>query len=336
MPIPIRQVIDALLDESKPFHPRFLNRLSDLEPGDTMLFAEAWPKVSLRRREAILEDMEEIHMADDLLCFEAVARMALKDMDPSVRTRAIRILREYELIDLLPTFLDMAVHDPDTDVRAGAAAALATYVYLGEVEDISPTKLKRVEECLLSLVSSQEPPLVRRMALEALGYSSRKEVVGLIEKAYASTNMDWVITALFAMGRSANTRWNPQELKMISHTHPGVRAEAASAAGELEIRSAKPLLLELLDDTDFDVRMAAIWALSQVGGKGVRKALEDLLETTDDNEEANQIENALENLDFTEEMRDLALLEIPEDGDESSEDDYDDINDDLISEDIED
>jgi hypothetical protein len=140
-PIPIQQVIDALLDESKPFHPRYLNRLSDLEPGDTMLFAEAWPKVSLRRREAILEDMEEIHMADDLLCFEAVARMALKDMDPSVRTRAIRILREYELIDLLPTFLDMAVHDPDTDVRVGAAAALATYVYLGEVEDISPAKL---------------------------------------------------------------------------------------------------------------------------------------------------------------------------------------------------
>ena len=62
--------------------------------------------------------------------------------------------------------------------------------------------------------------------------------------------------------------------------------------------------------------MASIWSLSQIGGDGVRSALESLLESTEDDEEANQIENALENLDFTEEMNDLALLEIPEDGDD--------------------
>jgi HEAT repeat protein len=207
---------------------------------------------------------------------------------------------------------------------------------MGEVEDISPAKLRQVEECLLRLVSSQDTPLVRRRALEALGFSSLQEVVRLIEKAYTSDDTDWLITALFAMGRSANSRWKPQVLKMLSHIQPGVRAEAASAAGELEIRSATPLLLELLEDPDLDVRLAAIWALSQVGGKGVRKALENLLETRDDDEEADQIEKALENLDFTEEMRDLALLEIPEEGDESSEDDYDNNNDDFISEDDED
>jgi HEAT repeat protein len=329
-------LIDALLDEGTPFHPRYLNRLSDLEPADIELFTDAWSRVSLRRREALLEDLEEIHLADDLLCFEAVARLALKDKEPSVRTLAIRILREYELVDLLPTFQDMTEHDPDADVRAEAAAALAAYIYMGEVEDISPAKLRQVEECLLRLVSSQDTPLVRRRALEALGFSSLQEVVRLIEKAYTSDDTDWLITALFAMGRSANSRWKPQVLKMLSHIQPGVRAEAASAAGELEIRSATPLLLELLEDPDLDVRLAAIWALSQVGGKGVRKALENLLETRDDDEEADQIEKALENLDFTEEMRDLALLEIPEEGDESSEDDYDNNNDDFISEDDED
>jgi HEAT repeat protein len=145
-----------------------------------------------------------------------------------------------------------------------------------------------------------------------------------------------VITALFAMGRSANSRWKPLVLNMLTHTQPGVRAEAASAAGELEIRSTKPLLLELLEDSDFDVRMAAIWALSQIGGKGVREALENQLEITDDTEEADQIDKALDNLDFTEEMHNLAILEIPADGDEPSEDDYEDIDNDLISEDDED
>ncbi len=332
-PIPFSKLIEALLDESTPFSPRYLNRLSDLGPDDSRMLAESWSKVSIRRRQALLEDLEEIHLADDLLSFEEVGRIGLKDSEPAVRMRAIQILREYELVDLLPTFVQMCQHDLDTDVRAASAAALATYIYMGEVEDISPKKLQQVEECLLNLIAGTESTLVRRRALEALGFSSRKELPGLIEQAYASPDKDWLITALFAMGRSANSRWKPQVLKMLTHDDPLVRAEAASSAGELEIKASIPMLLELLEDSDLDVRMASVWALSQVGGHAVRRALEKLLETTDDNEEANQIDNALENLDFTEEMRDLALLELGEDGNgdgDSFEDDLDDDVDELI------
>src|SRR4030042_288961 len=213
----------------------------------------------------------------------------------------------------------MSEHDPDVDVRAAATAALATYIYMGEVENISHKKLQLVEACLLRLISGKDAMIVRRRALEALGFSSRKELVGLVEKAYGSPDSDWLVSALFAMGRSANSRWKPQVLSMLTHENPSVRAEAASAAGELEIKSAVPQLRQLLRDSDIDVRMASIWSLSQIGGAGVRSALESLLESTDDDEEANQIENALENQNFTEEMNDLALLDIPEDGDDPND-----------------
>lgn len=339
IPIAFTKLLDALLDETTPFSPKYLNRLSDLDPAEKALLADSWQKVSLRRREALLEDLEEIHYADDLLCFEEVGRVALNDSVPGVRKRAIQILREYELVDLLSTFVNMSQHDPDDEVRAAATAALATYVYMGEVEDISPKKLTQVEECLLNLISGSDTTLVRRRALESLGFSSRKEVVGLIEKSYASPDVDWLISALFSMGRSANSRWNSYVLKMLTHEHPLVRAEAASAAGELEIKPAVHQLKRLLKDVDIDVRMATIWSLSQIGGTGVRTALEAMLETTDEEEEANQIENALENLDFTEEMNDLALLDIPEDGDDPddlTDDEYEADLDDILSEDDED
>jgi HEAT repeat protein len=96
-------------------------------------------------------------------------------------------------------------------------------------------------------------------------------------------------------------------------------------------------LLELLEDPDLDVRMASIWALSQVGGEGVQEALENMLENTDDDEEVNQLGNALENLDFTNEMRDLVLFELTEgeEDEESSLDAYDADIDDLNAEDDE-
>lgn len=333
--IPIGKIIEILVDQTTSLSPRFLHRLTDLEPTDATQLEEAWPAIAPHRREALLEDLEEIHLADDLLNFEAVARIGIKDKEPGVRSRAISILREYELIDMIPVFINMAEHDPDPDVRANAASALASFIYLGEVEELTPSRLLRVEECLLRLVASEDTKLVHRRAVEALGFSSRKEVNGLIEKAYNSADFEWQTTALYAMGRSANSRWNSRVLKMLDHNQPMIRAEAASAAGELEIGEAKPILLEMLDDSDIDVRMASIWALSQIGGAGVRRALEKRLETTDDEEEADQIGKALENLEFTDEMRSINLMEISGDEDDEADIDADllEDSDDLISED---
>jgi HEAT repeat protein len=128
------------------------------------------------------------------------------------------------------------------------------------------------------------------------------------------------------MGRSANTDWNPLVLAMMDHESPDIRFEAARAAGELEISEALPQLMQLTEDDDDDVRMAAIWSLSQIGGTGVEELLEELLEQSEDEEESEMIESALENLAFTEDFQLFSLMDIDEEGelDEDLEEDEED------------
>jgi HEAT repeat protein len=187
------------------------------------------------------------------------------------------------------------------------------FVYMGEIEEISSRILRRIEECLLRVTTGSDDKLVRRRALEALGYSSRDEVSPLIEKAFALKDPDWQISALFAMGRSADARWKSQVLARLDDSRPAVRAEAAAAAGELELHEASKPLLKLLRDDEDDVRTAVIWSLSQIGGERVAEALEALLAKTEDEDESELLEDALDNLAFTEDMRNFALLNIPDD-----------------------
>ena len=72
-------------------------------------------------------------------------------------------------------------------------------------------------------------------------------------------------------------------------------------------------MLELLEDDDSEVRLAAAWSLSQIGGREAADALEGLLERSDDEDEIDLIENALENLAFTEELGELNLLDFATD-----------------------
>jgi HEAT repeat protein len=317
--IPTQELLDALLDASTVLHPRYLYRLSDLTPEDTALLENIWPRVTLRRRRAIMEDLEQFSDADTLLYFDGVGCIALKDGDPQVRELAVQILRTYEAPDLIPTFLSVMETDSSSSVRAAAASALGSFVYLGEIDELPEKTLHHIEDRLLHVTSGADDKLVRRRALEALGFSSREEVPPLIEKAYAAKDKDWPITALFAMGRSADTYWAPQVLSKLDDQRADVRMEAATAAGELERSSATEPLRKLLDDDDGDVRAAAIWSLSQTGGEGIAEILEELLDETDDEEEAELLENALDNLAFTDDMRALVLLDISEE--ESDEDD---------------
>ena len=141
---------------------------------------------------------------------------------------------------------------------------------------------------------------------------------------------DWLISALFAMGRSYNSKWQEKVLDKLDDPDEGVRAEAAQAAGELTLKKSVPKLLEMLADGDSDVRAAAIWSLSDIGGEGVRESLEEMMEETEDDQEADLLEEALDNLDFVEGMGGFSLLDLDEDEDTEDEDDLfeDDFEDD--------
>jgi HEAT repeat protein len=62
--------------------------------------------------------------------------------------------------------------------------------------------------------------------------------------------------------------------------------------------------MDLLDDEeDLEVRRDLVWALSKIGGEGVREKLDELIEMEDDEDEADFLEEALENLSFTEDSQ---------------------------------
>lgn len=296
------QVVEALLDQTRPFPVSYLHRLSDLPENDLEILKIEWSKIPLNRRLTLLEDLEDLTEADTLLCFDDIAKHALEDENPRVREEAIHLLWEVEDARLAPRFIKMLLHDTDEKVRAAAAGALGLFVFLGELDQISANLLQQVEEHLLDQFTSNEPKAIRRKALESLGYSGREEVVQLINTAFATNENEWMASALCAMGRSADIRWETTILNMLEHPLAQVQEEAVRAAGALELSSARQPLLKLLeekDSLDSEVFSALIWSLSQIGGEHVRETLEELAEDTQDEIEAEYIESALENLEFT-------------------------------------
>lgn len=318
-PIPFQTVLAALCDESRPFPARYLHHFSDLTPENLQALIQVWPQVTTQRKRALLEDLELLAESDTLVSFDVLAKPLLRDADSQIRASAIRLLWECTDTDLIPLFIEILEHDPDYEVQATAATALGQFVYWGELEIIRKDLLHEVEEHLLQTVNNQEKSiLLRRRALEALGASSRPEVIELIETAYARPSPDWKVSALFAMGRSGDERWEKLVLANLHSSNDDIRLEAIRAAGELELSSARPALLDILEEEeDLDIRQEIIWALSKIGGPGVQERLLELLEAEEDEDKAEFLEEALDNLAFTESLFPFGMFSFePEDDEE--------------------
>jgi hypothetical protein len=308
------EVLSALKDLAQPFAARYLYRLSALEDQELAELNSIWAALPVQRRLGVLEDLELLAEGNTVMHFDAVNRMALDDEDPRIRTIAIRSLWTSEQPSLVSIFLKILDKDRDANVRAQAAAALGRFVYLGEVGKVPAGALKEIELRLLDILNGDEDPEIQRRALEALGYSGRPDVSERIEQAYEGGEEEWVVSALLAMGRSADDRWAPSVIQSLADPNIDIRREAAKAAGELELSEARPGLFDLLGDENSELRLAAAWSLSQIGGNGISDALEELIEQTEDEDEIDLLQNALENLAFTEELTELNLMDFsPED-----------------------
>ncbi len=322
----IQELINALQDLDHQFPSRLLYQFSDLSENEQKKLASCWSSVPLKRRQTFLQDLVSLAENDPVLMYEAVARIALDDEDTDVCVSAIDLLFDSEDRHLIPVYLRLLADQTRSEaVRAAVANALGPYVYMGEVEKIKPEVLHEIEEILLHAYYDDKSDLVKRRALEALGYSSRQEIPPLLRKAAAMRDDLWLESAMFAMGRSADEQWEGSVLENLEHENLAVRIQAVHAAGELALKKARRNLLRAIDVVeDDDLRHEIIWALAQIGGEGVERKLDALLAAAEDDEESAFLEEAMEMLNFNEGGDAMELISVPWDQAEVEEEDVED------------
>lgn len=315
-------VLDHLLDSTKDIPHSHLQHYSDLDSKSLRLFLDAWPSVKPNRKLLLLEELLSYLNSEVLVSYEEIGRMLMNDADGEVRARAIGLLAESNDPELVDVLIEIFLNDADLAPRIESANLLGEFVLLGELEELEEELQRKIEDTLISVIRSEDNPSLRKHTLESLGYSSRDEMVNILESAFQRADPTWIASALRAMGRSHDNRWDDDVVSKLLDEDPRIRFAAAEAAGELSIEAAGPIMLQMLEDEeeDDDVISAAIWSLSQIGGDDARIYLVSMIEQTEDEDLVAFLEDALENLDFNEELDKFDLLSLDEDDLENLDD----------------
>ncbi|MEZ4635670.1 MAG: HEAT repeat domain-containing protein [Caldilineaceae bacterium] len=294
----VEKLLEKLITDETPPTLQDLSAFSDLSRSNWGRVREMWSAIPEQRRFEAVQLLVEAAYEDIQLQLGRLLRVALEDDSERVRAVAIAGLWEDTSEDLIGPLVQTLHNDPSQIVRGLAAGALGPFILGGELEEIDAAQAMRAEEALLAVLRNDEEPLsVQCQALESLSFSGEAGVRQLIEDAYYSPYDEMQVSALVAMGRSADTRWRSAAQQELDNSSPEIRAAAARTCGELEAVNALDDILNLLADEDKNVRLAAIFALSHIGGDEAEDALNAMLES-EDPDEVIAAEDALEEIVF--------------------------------------
>lgn len=294
----LSRILQGILDPDRPIHSLELDILSDLDAAGLVRFQAAWAGMPAPRRRSLVTELLEVAEERVDVSFRRILQWLMNDEDSWVRAHAVDGLWEDEDVRLIGPLTRLLSHDPAPEVRAAAAQSLGSFLLLGELEKIDAALAAKVEQALqVAYIQERQDPSVRRRVVEALAYTAAANVPAIIRDAYEDEDDGMRLSAVFAMGRSADLRWSDIVLAELVSVDAAMRFEAARASGELELAEAVPDLIALLDEDDVELRDTAVWALGRIGGPEARRALRACCES-DDDELVEAAEEALAEMIF--------------------------------------
>ncbi len=250
-----------------------------------------WDGLSADYRAKLLKQLIDISESNFEFDYRELGLMALEDFDPDVRINAIDLLWEDESLHLMDRLIEIAQWDEAIRVRAAAASALGRFILAGELGDLPEIETVRAQDTVISLFTNdQEHTDVRRRALEAIANCGHEIVTEAIDEACNSDDERMQASAIYAMGRSCDTRWNETVIRAFESRDPSIRFEATRASGELEIEEAIPILARFAQGDDREIKEMAIWSLGEIGGNFPMRILGSLAEEAADTEDTSLIE----------------------------------------------
>ncbi len=305
--MPITKIIEEIANSKKMLVSSHLADLSQVTTTDMLIFKKAWRNIDLERRRQIITRLGELAKDNVELNFDLIFRHALADSDTQIRITAIEGLWENEDPLMIQTFIKIMENDTSNDVQASAASALGKFTAMLECGEIRESYKTTLSEALLNKFNDTSKPVeVRRRALESASPLILPAVRESIKKAYDSRDERFVISAIYAMGRTCDDTWLPIIYKEMSNADAEIRYEAANACGEIGAEASAPYLLEHIHDTDIEVRIAVIQSLGKIGGIEAKKGLQRI--TKDPNPVVSEaVEQVLSEIDA---MEDMTLMEM--------------------------
>lgn len=271
--------------------------LSNLDDAQVEQFKSVWQNLDEDYRLILTQMLVDTSHFNFTVSFNPIGHAILDAEQADVRQAAIELLWLDESVPLMYKLINIAQNDPSENVRAEAVRSLGRFVWIGEMLEIPDADARAVQDFLLTVINNPNESMnVRRLAIESIGNCTREDIPPIITEAYKSNDPQLRLSAIIAMGRSCDSRWEGEVISELENNDDEMRLAATVAAANIQLTDAVGQIKQNLRDSDRAEQETIVWALGEIGGSEASRVLDDMLSVAldeEDDEFIEQIEEAI-------------------------------------------
>lgn len=215
-------------------------------------------------------------------------------VDEPDRMLAVQLAGESTVVndEMARALLSVAQNDKeDEEVRGAALIALGPALEQADMmgfdeEDyivISEEVFRMLQSALQKLYMNPDLPKdIRRSVLEAAVRAPQQWQYEAVRAAYTGNDEAWRLTAVFCMGYLDG--FDAQIMEALGSGDPDIHFHAVCAAGNWDVHDAWPHIAALVrsDETEKELRIAAIGALAGIRPEESVEILNELIDSEDE------------------------------------------------------
>ncbi|MEE2884197.1 MAG: HEAT repeat domain-containing protein [Chloroflexota bacterium] len=256
--------------------------MSSLSEGNIDQFNLAWASLSIDRKKKILDELTNLCELDIAMDFSQIFLIGISDKNSLIREASVVGLWESNDRMIIKPLTELLRDDPSNPVRQAAAMTLATFTRRSQEGKLIHRDYQQIRESLLHAIEDESSDIdTKRRSIETIAHFGSSGIEDIILNAHKGYDSKLRQSAIYAMGRTSETRWIKLLIESLDDPDPAIRYETASSLGELGDETIIPYLTELLTDDDTEVKASAIRSLGQIGGSSAKQTISDYLDDED-------------------------------------------------------
>jgi hypothetical protein len=214
--------------------------------------------------------------------FSQIFLIGISDKNSLIREASVVGLWESNDRMIIKPLTELLRDDPSNPVRQAAAMTLATFTRRSQEGKLIHRDYQQIRESLLHAIEDESSDIdTKRRSIETIAHFGSSGIEDIILNAHKGYDSKLRQSAIYAMGRTSETRWIKLLIESLDDPDPAIRYETASSLGELGDETIIPYLTELLTDDDTEVKASAIRSLGQIGGFSAKQTISDYLDDED-------------------------------------------------------
>ena len=224
----------------------------------------------------ILNEMRDFEDNNKGYDFESLILLFTDHKNNEIRLFCTKYMEKSSDFSLIRKLRKIINNEAEKEIRFHAINIFGNWIKEISTKKNRMNEIGRLMNFGIDFIKNSDDKSEQNNMMKSVSHLSNEEIDKIIMEKFSSKELEDKLSAIISMGNNGNIKWVPLIEELLDHDNYQIRSESCISLSLIGNEENIDQIKELLEDEELDTQKAAVNAISNIGGSYAKEILEKL------------------------------------------------------------